>query len=1126
MLRRGTLDTRWRGAALTAVVFLLSFLVSSANAAFIAYENCLDSRIVDSNPRQLQFVPLYFNARLNTSDPSKRLNITIYGNVTGQAVEGVYPSPDDPSWADPNNTFGKIVDISPTNNRYSTLFERYQFLNYDAYDAPPSQFCPSTINGSCPLGPSFNGNNSDPYTLSAFTVAHDLNSSYSFATILATIRIRSGDAGAQDIACISASITPDLGVQISGLLRYLPVVVLIFVGLATMTAAIFSPWGTSDPFKWTTNYGRDEDLLRLVTPGFGDCLQYIQFIFLTGTLSLNYPGFYQPAVSQVSWSSLQFNESFVSRGDGYASLIDGLYSTNATRGMTRMSQLIGIADRRDVWACMAVWLAVLILVAVAFCQTAFLCRWVYFKLSDTTEEDLRRKNWPLTGGMLVRVVYNYFLLPIVAISMFQLLIAPESRFYMVIAAVVVLFFIIVLAGWILYIIYHTKPRALLFDDLPLLLLYGSLYNTYSDERAPFALIPVILTFIRGVAIGAIQATGIAQIITLAICEVVFILTVHAFRPFSSPTHMNLMHTIYAGMRLVTIFLMIAFVPSLGVIESSRGWVGYIILLLHAMVLVFGFFLNSIQTLIEVFARMAGAGGDSQHGVRRGALISYSWRQLRNRQPNKGIRPTSTTSDAAMLANDAEAKTYNPSGRARSLSASSRILLANQRSSGNDLSSLGDFASSPGLETPTGSTNLPSASSGLVGAAQVRRLSQTQADPYYRPPRARRATLDPLTPASKSRGSESGDWGTRSRGYDDWPDDEDGRGEDGRTSPSPAFFRHQRGGSDNDIPDQSQQARTDYAVREVDFYYGVTRGPALSSVPTRKRKTGPADPMGPVSNASTWLQRLMGGKKKDKQKGFEVVRSSRAPPEMLNPINTDRGPEEEGEELQTSPPIHYPPYRDLPESQSASGASPNPPEGVPKAGPTKMRMPLDGPWDSSTEDERPGSSNAASASSGIAHYLRPIVRSPSLKFTFPGDESRDEGELGTAVASPVPRSPPVPRKSSRRNSSRDLDGGPGSPTYGRFPPVSLGQGAYGGGWQSERPASMGFVGHRVTGSAVTVGSAVGEGERGEIVEGSPAAGGFSPALGGAERSRDGSIEGSRGSREGTRVVSGERRLNLD
>ncbi|KAA8576275.1 hypothetical protein EYC84_006418 [Monilinia fructicola] len=72
-------------------------------------------------------------------------------------------------------------------------------------------------------------------------------------------------------------------------------IVLVCVGFATAFAGIYSPWGTNDIFRWTTNYGRDADLLRLVTPGFGDCLQYIQFVTLTGGLTLNYPGFINPS---------------------------------------------------------------------------------------------------------------------------------------------------------------------------------------------------------------------------------------------------------------------------------------------------------------------------------------------------------------------------------------------------------------------------------------------------------------------------------------------------------------------------------------------------------------------------------------------------------------------------------------------------------------------------------------------------------------------------------------------------------------------------------------------------------------------------------------------------------------
>jgi hypothetical protein len=75
--------------------------------------------------------------------------------------------------------------------------------------------------------------------------------------------------------------------------------------------------------------------------------------------------------------------------------------------------------------------------------------------------------------------------------------------------------------------------------------------------------------------------------------------------------------------------------------------------------------------------------------------------------------------------------------------------------------------------------------------------------------------------------------------------------------------------------------TDYAVREVDFYYGV-RGPALSQQPQRRLGTGPADPTGHVANARMWIRSKLGLGKGGlgKEKGFSVVRSSRMPKELV------------------------------------------------------------------------------------------------------------------------------------------------------------------------------------------------------------------------------------------------------
>lgn len=462
-----------------------------------------------------------------------------------------------------------------------------------------------------------------------------MGSSYGFTTINAVLRVVSNDNAATPLACISAEITPYLGMNTSNLLTYLPLAVLILVGIATASAAIFSPWGTWDVFRWTSNYGRDADQLRLITPGFGDCLQYIQFIVLSGSLSLKYPGFFQPAVSSVAWSTLMFNQSFVNpnrSADGRqpVGIVDGLYATNSSRGsdsvrgLDAMSQLVGMANDRNIWAGTMIWLLVIVGALVVLIQSGFVGRWIYRQISNTREEDLRAKNLPFTAGNIIRVVFNYFLLPLITFSMYQLVIAGQvsaegSTIVPVVFAAFILTALVVFFGWLFRVITRANPRSILFDDLPTVLLYGPLYNTYSDHAAGFALVPVMLTILRGIAIGAVQPSGVAQLILLAICEVILILTLNAFRPFSSPTSMNAYHTIFSVVRLLSILLMVAFVPSLSVDQSPRGWIGYIILLMHGITLFVGFFLHSLQTLVEVVARLAGAGGEDGSATRGGLV---------------------------------------------------------------------------------------------------------------------------------------------------------------------------------------------------------------------------------------------------------------------------------------------------------------------------------------------------------------------------------------------------------------------------------------------------------------------------------------------------------------------------
>ncbi|KAI1083082.1 integral membrane protein [Whalleya microplaca] len=863
-----------------------------ARSVMIPFDNCLPDSYVYTNKApdevQLQWIPLYVDAAFDTKNPAHNLRVTVWGNVTGRVGNEPLPPYDSPDWSDPNLVLqGKIRDepnpsAPAAERKATTLHNKVDVLTYEPFTSNVN-FCQNIANASCPLGPVFNTTPLESqYSLPSFNISNDFESTYSFTTFAPTLIIWYGDVAKTSIGCVSTTVTPDLG-GVAWSLKFAPLFVLILVGFATAFAGIFSPWGTSDVFHWTTNYGRDPDLLRLVTPGFGDCLQYIQFIVLTGSLSLEYPGFYQPVASQGSWSSLMFNQSFVSKSDPWHSLVDGIYVTNGSYGLENIAQLNGMGQPQDIWAGMMVWLLVIIGAVLFLIQVGFFFRWLLRYINHVPEEDLRAKNIPFSVGNVIRLVLSYFLLPIVALSTFQLVIAEKSLGVLVGMAVVTLVLIIGFAIRLMYLIATTKPRAHLFDDLPTVLLYGPLYNTYSDEAAAFALIPIILTIMRGITFGAVQPSGTAQLVLLAVCEVIQMLTLHAFRPFHSPTSMNAYHTGFSALRFVSVILMVAFTPSLGVTEGPKGWIGYAILLIHGSVLLFGFFLNALQTIIEVIARLCGAGGDDVRGQTRGGLSKiFGARQLSRRVDRRGgpSRQSQLSTSAMLGAEGSTTKAgYN---RVRSGSVGSMGILLNpqQRSSSAlDAPSVDAYSGPLGGSNFTPTTPGDASTFSLPSPGQATRPQPT-ADPYYRPPRARRTTIGEGSSASPHRtatvaaAASSVDLSIRRISQPSGPftDGDPEASGSGRATPAPAPAP---------IPYAPVFApRADYSTREVDFYYRVPRGPALNSEGAgRKLGTGPADPTSPLATATVWVKSLFGGKTKEKDKGFEVVRSARMPPAM-------------------------------------------------------------------------------------------------------------------------------------------------------------------------------------------------------------------------------------------------------
>jgi hypothetical protein len=466
------------------------------------------------------------------------------------------------------------------------------------------------------------------HELPSFTWRRVLPSSYQFASLGATFKITSGDADATNVGCIHIEVTPEIQKGYNTALTWLSAGILIFVGIATILASALNPWnGTTDVFKFSSNFGMDEDMLRLVTPGFADCLQWLQFMVLTGSLSLSYPGFYQPIIANGAWSVLLLNTSLFSQAPIKANAwrADGIYTFQAwAYGFERLAQAVGLLTANDILVSVLAYFAVLLVGAVVIFQLWFWGRWAFWKLTGVEEEDLTSRNWPFTAGALIftgveaerslliqyycylglvsRFAFTYFLLPVVTVCTFQFTIADHSATALTAIACIVLITILSFCGLLCYMIWtHDRPSEL-FDDLPTLLIHGTLYNTHREKHLRYFVVPISMNILRGITFGALQPSGIAQITILAACEIVTILAVYGIKPYARATSMNLWHFIFSVVRLLTILLMMAFVPSINATDAVKGWTGWVILGIHAVVLLFGFVLKALQTLLELIVR--------------------------------------------------------------------------------------------------------------------------------------------------------------------------------------------------------------------------------------------------------------------------------------------------------------------------------------------------------------------------------------------------------------------------------------------------------------------------------------------------------------------------------------------
>lgn len=499
----------------------------------------------------------------------------------------------------------KLTDL-----KIATLRAELDVLAYSVED----KYARLCEHADCPFG---SGNTS-------FTFQFNVSDAYQGIAFNSRFVILNSADTANVLGCVEVETAPILKSFAWYPLVFCIFGIALFVGVSYLLTAYLNPWtGTKNVYLYSSNFGRDASVTRLITPGFFDFVKYLQFALFLTSLSLKYPAFLQPLVSTFSWSCLLFPSSIISENIG--DLRDGLYYSNATYGLQRMGQVNQIAGPKNVWPTFIIYLLLLTAGVFLLCELVAGATWAWKKYREDTS-DLRTRNVSFLVGLIFRIYLNLFALPILTFSFFQCVVTRDGPVYLTVLATLVILAWVTAAIWVSRVVIKTKPRQVIYDDLPTMLRFGTFYNTYNEQGAAFFTVELIATFLRGMTMGALQTSGLVQIILLAIIELFNFFCILIVKPFDRETSMNLISSLSSILRFILIFLSLPFLGSLDIDMVIRQWLGYSILIIHAIVFLL-FLMHGLQVIVEVILRYNGVATDEMTGA------IYSLKQLSRRQKN-------------------------------------------------------------------------------------------------------------------------------------------------------------------------------------------------------------------------------------------------------------------------------------------------------------------------------------------------------------------------------------------------------------------------------------------------------------------------------------------------------------
>ncbi|KAL1922103.1 uncharacterized protein VTP21DRAFT_10745 [Calcarisporiella thermophila] len=437
---------------------------------------------------------------------------------------------------------------------------------------------------------------------------------------------------------------------LSTALIYIPIGLTIFIALALLLPYFVQTVGLGDLFVYTSNYAMHPRLLKTKTPGLADIWAYHLFVVAIAQINIEgMPQFYRMFAVNFAWSGLYLGMEWVTRvvertqglSGGPSPLDTGSFQRRqsappppstvapssvanaADSNLSSFARLAGI-DPHGLFITVLIWfsivLAGMLLVHVVIIGLNFLLGW--WRPARYGGGSSKLLNFTL--GNILRLLLLFYL-PLLTVCFEQLMAVSIWQLDLA-AALLLIFPLFSLFAYIAFLVLRARPPSLLFDDMNLLLRFGPLYNTLTDETNAFFIVGLVKTLLWGALLGVVS-NGTVQLSILVTAEVAYLGGLIYRRPYAD-AKINRFQMLVAGWRIIVLLLMFGVLSSNDV--ATRGWIAYVQILMH-MIAYFTFFAMTLWNIIRLVVRFEVVESSFWHA------------RLRQRRAATRSMPTTLTS---------------------------------------------------------------------------------------------------------------------------------------------------------------------------------------------------------------------------------------------------------------------------------------------------------------------------------------------------------------------------------------------------------------------------------------------------------------------------------------------------